>query len=60
MLNLFYRNRQRLLTLVLVTLPRWKTRKSPSGLPKFTTFLPGATPERVETLVTEKLEDQTV
>jgi multidrug efflux pump subunit AcrB len=67
MLNLFYRNRQLLLlTLLLVvvwglssffTLPRLE---DPEIVPRFaniTTFLPGATPERVETLVTEPLEE---
>lgn len=67
MYNLFYRNRQLLLlTLLLVvvwglssffTLPRLE---DPEIVPRFaniTTFLPGATPERVETLVTEPLEE---
>jgi multidrug efflux pump subunit AcrB len=68
MLNLFYRNRQLLiLTLVLVivwglsaflTLPRMEDPEITQRFARITTFLPGATPERVETLVTEKLEDR--
>lgn len=68
MLNLFYRNRQLLLlTLVLIlvwglsaflTLPRMEDPILVQRFAQVTTFLPGATPERVETLVTEKLEDR--
>ena len=68
MLNLFYRNRQLLLlTLVLVvvwglsaflTLPRMEDPEITQRFARITTFLPGATPERVETLVTEKIEDR--
>jgi multidrug efflux pump subunit AcrB len=66
MLNLFYRNRQLLiLTLVLVvvwglsaflTLPSMEDPEITQRFARITTFLPGATPERVETLVTEKLK----
>jgi multidrug efflux pump subunit AcrB len=68
MFNLFYRNRQLLLlTLVLVivwglsaflTLPRMEDPEIVQRFARFTTYLPGATPERVETLVTEKLEEK--
>jgi len=68
MLNLFYRNRQLLiltLTLIIVwglsaflTLPRMEDPEITQRFARITTFLPGATPERVETLVTEKLEDR--
>ncbi|WOD39561.1 efflux RND transporter permease subunit [Nodosilinea sp. E11] len=67
-MNLFYRNRQLLLlTLVLIvvwglsafiTLPRLEDPEIVQRFARVTTFLPGATPERVETLVTEKIEDQ--
>ena len=67
-MNLFYRNRQLLLlTLVLVvvwglsaflTLPRLEDPEIVQRFARVTTFLPGATPERVETLVTEKIEDR--
>lgn len=68
MYNLFYRNRQLLLlTLVLIvvwglsaflTLPRMEDPEITQRFARITTFLPGATPERVETLVTEKVEDR--
>ncbi|PSN14114.1 acriflavine resistance protein B [filamentous cyanobacterium CCT1] len=67
-MNLFYRNRQLLLlTLVLIvvwglsaflTLPRLEDPEIVQRFARVTTFLPGATPERVETLVTEKIEDR--
>jgi multidrug efflux pump subunit AcrB len=67
-MNLFYRNRQLLLlTLVLIvvwglsaflTLPRLEDPEIVQRFARITTFLPGATPERVETLVTEKIEDR--
>jgi multidrug efflux pump subunit AcrB len=67
-MTLFYRNRQLLLlTLVLVvvwglsaflTLPRLEDPEIVQRFARVTTFLPGATPERVETLVTEKIEDR--
>ncbi|MEO1068647.1 MAG: efflux RND transporter permease subunit, partial [Cyanobacteria bacterium J06638_6] len=67
-MNLFYRNRQLLLlTLVLIvvwglsaflTLPRLEDPEITQRFARITTFLPGATPERVETLVTEKIEDR--
>ncbi|MGB3312293.1 MAG: efflux RND transporter permease subunit [Nodosilinea sp.] len=67
-MNLFYRNRQLLLlTLVLLvvwglsaflTLPRLEDPEIVQRFARVTTFLPGATPERVETLVTEKIEDR--
>ncbi|MBD0335672.1 MAG: efflux RND transporter permease subunit, partial [Cyanobacteria bacterium Co-bin13] len=66
MLNLFYRNRQLLiLTLVLIfawglsaffTLPRMEDPEITQRFGNITTFLPGATPERVEALVTDKIE----
>ncbi|HEY9735797.1 MAG TPA: efflux RND transporter permease subunit [Trichocoleus sp.] len=66
MLNLFYRNRQLLiLTLVLIvawglsaffTLPRMEDPEITQRFGSITTFLPGATPERVEALVTDKIE----
>ena len=68
MFNLFYRNRQLLiltLTLVVVwglsallTLPRMEDPEITQRFGQVITFLPGATPERVESLVTEKLEDR--
>lgn len=68
MLNLFYRNRQLLLltlTLVIVwglsalfTLPRLEDPEITQRYAQVVTFLPGATPERVESLVTEPLEDE--
>jgi multidrug efflux pump subunit AcrB len=68
MFNLFYRNRQLLvltLTLVVVwglsallTLPRMEDPEITQRFGQVVTFLPGATPERVESLVTEKLEDR--
>ncbi|NJL49459.1 MAG: efflux RND transporter permease subunit [Leptolyngbyaceae cyanobacterium SM2_5_2] len=68
MLNLFYRNRNLLLlTLALLvvwglsaflTLPRLEDPEIVPRVARITTFLPGATPERVETLVTEKIEDR--
>ncbi|MBE9155971.1 efflux RND transporter permease subunit [Nodosilinea sp. LEGE 06152] len=67
-MDLFYRNRQLLLlTLVLIvvwglsaflTLPRLEDPEIVQRFARVTTFLPGATPERVETLVTEKIEDR--
>lgn len=67
-MNLFYRNRQLLLlTLVLIvvwglsaflTLPRLEDPEIVQRFARITTFLPGATPERVETLVTEKIENR--
>lgn len=67
-MNLFYRNRQLLLlTLLLIvvwgvsaflTLPRLEDPEIVQRFARITTFLPGATPERVETLVTEKIEDR--
>jgi len=70
MYNLFYRNRQLLiLTLILVivwglsaflTLPRMEDPEITQRFARVTTYLPGATPERVETLVTEKIEDRLV
>lgn len=67
-MNLFYRNRQLLLlTLVLVvvwglsaffTLPRLEDPEIVQRFARVTTFLPGATPDRIETLVTEKIEDR--
>lgn len=67
-MNLFYRNRQLLLlTLVLIavwglsaffTLPRLEDPEIVQRFARITTFLPGATPERIETLVTEKIEDR--
>ena len=67
-MNLFYRNRQLLLlTLVLIvvwglsaflTLPRLEDPEIVQRFARVTTFLPGATPERVETLITEKIEDR--
>ncbi|MGF1568745.1 MAG: efflux RND transporter permease subunit [Nodosilinea sp.] len=67
-MNLFYRNRQLLLlTLVLIivwglsaflTLPRLEDPEIVQRFARVTTFLPGATPERMETLVTEKIEDR--
>lgn len=68
MYNLFYRNRQLLLlTIMLVvvwglsaffTLPRMEDPEIVQRWATITTHLPGATPERVETLVTEKLEEE--
>jgi multidrug efflux pump subunit AcrB len=68
MLNLFYRNRQLLiLTLIMVvvwglsaflTLPRMEDPEIVQRFARFTTYLPGATPERIETLVTEKIEEK--
>lgn len=68
MLNLFYRNRQLLLltlTLIVVwglsalfTLPRMEDPEITQRDARVVTFLPGATPERVESLVTEPLEDK--
>ena len=66
--NLFYRNRQLLiltLTLIVVwglsalfTLPRMEDPEITQRNAQVVTFLPGATPERVESLVTEPLEDE--
>jgi len=68
MLTLFYRNRQLLLltlTLVIVwglsallTLPRMEDPEITQRNAQVVTLLPGATPERVESLVTEPLEDK--
>ncbi|MBE7381917.1 MAG: efflux RND transporter permease subunit [Leptolyngbya sp. SIO1E4] len=68
MFNLFYRNRQLLiltLTLIVVwglsalfTLPRMEDPQITQRAAQVVTFLPGATPERVESLVTEPLEDE--
>ncbi|MEM9815594.1 MAG: efflux RND transporter permease subunit [Cyanobacteria bacterium P01_D01_bin.6] len=68
MFTLFYRNRQLLLltlTLVVVwglsalfTLPRLEDPEITQRYAQVVTFLPGATPERVESLVTEPLEDK--
>ncbi len=68
MFTLFYRNRQLLvltLTLVFVwglsalfTLPRLEDPEITQRYAQVVTFLPGATPERVESLVTEPLEDK--
>ncbi|NER83706.1 MAG: efflux RND transporter permease subunit [Leptolyngbya sp. SIO1D8] len=68
MFNLFYRNRQLLgltLTLIIVwglsalfTLPRMEDPEITQRNAQVVTFLPGATPERVESLVTEPLEDE--
>ena len=68
MRNLFYRNRQLLwltITLIVVwglsaffTLPR---REDPQIIPRYaavTTLYPGASPERVEALVSEKIETE--
>lgn len=67
MFNLFYRNRQLLLlTLILIvvwglsaflTLPRMEDPEIVQRFARITTLLPGATPERVETLVTKPIED---
>ncbi len=67
-MNLFYRNRQLLLlTLILIvvwglsaflTLPRMEDPQIVERYATVTTFLPGASPERVETLVTEKIEEK--
>lgn len=66
--RLFYRNRQLLLlTLLLIlvwglsaffTLPRLEDPEIVQRFGRITTFLPGATPERVETLVTKKIEER--
>ncbi|MEO0455255.1 MAG: efflux RND transporter permease subunit [Cyanobacteria bacterium P01_A01_bin.114] len=68
MLNLFYRNRQLLfltLTLVVVwglsaflTLPRLEDPEITQRASTITTFFPGASAERVETLVTDKIEEE--
>ncbi|NCJ07417.1 AcrB/AcrD/AcrF family protein [Synechococcales cyanobacterium C] len=68
MLNAFYRNRQLLiLTLILVvvwgvsalfTLPRMEDPEITQRNAQVVTFLPEATPERVESLVTEPLENR--
>ncbi|MGB0560394.1 MAG: efflux RND transporter permease subunit [Spirulinaceae cyanobacterium] len=65
---LFYRNRQLLLlSLILIivwglssffTLPRMEDPQLVQRVATITTRFPGATPERVETLVTEKIEDE--
>ncbi|MBE9242813.1 efflux RND transporter permease subunit [Synechocystis salina] len=68
MFSLFYRNgRLLLLTLILVlvwgvtalfTLPRMEDPELVQRFGTVTTSLPGATPERVEALITEKIEDK--
>ncbi|MEL6855030.1 MAG: efflux RND transporter permease subunit, partial [Cyanobacteria bacterium J06607_13] len=68
MFNLFYRNRQLLflsLTLVVVwglsaflTLPRLEDPEIVQRVSTITTLFPGASAERVESLVTEKIEDE--
>ncbi|GAB4218092.1 MAG: efflux RND transporter permease subunit [Synechococcales cyanobacterium] len=68
MFNLFYRNTQLLLlTLVLIvvwgvgsffTLPRLEDPELTPRNATVTTILPGATPQRVETLITEPLEEK--
>ena len=68
MLTLFYRNRQLLLLTLslivvwgltsLLTLPRMEDPNITQRGAQVVTFLPGATPERVESLVTEPLEDK--
>ncbi|MEO1094987.1 MAG: efflux RND transporter permease subunit [Cyanobacteria bacterium J06638_28] len=68
MFNIFYRNRQLLvLTLTLIcvwglsalfTLPRMEDPQITQRNAQVVTLLPGATPERVESLVTEPLEDE--
>ncbi len=68
MLNLFYRNSQLLiLTLVLIlvwgltsflSLPRMEDPELTARFATITTLLPGASAERVESLITEKLEDE--
>ena len=68
MLYLFYRNRQLLvLTLALIvvwgvsallSLPRMEDPQITQRNAQIVTFLPGATAERVESLVTQPLEDQ--
>ena len=67
MFNLFYRNRQLLfltITLVVVwgvsaflTLPRLEDPKIVQRVSTITTVFPGASAERVESLVTDKVED---
>ena len=66
--NLFYRNRQLLtltLTLIVVwglsaffTLPRLEDPEITQRHSTITTFFPGASAERVESLVTEKIEEE--
>ena len=66
--NLFYRNRQLLtltLTLIVVwglsaffTLPRLEDPEITQRFSTITTFLPGASAERLESLVTEKIEEE--
>ena len=68
MLNLFYRNRQLLflsITLIVVwglssffTLPRLEDPEITQRFATVTTIFPGASPERVETLVTDKIEEE--
>ncbi|MEM8810725.1 MAG: efflux RND transporter permease subunit, partial [Cyanobacteria bacterium P01_G01_bin.38] len=68
MFNLFYRNRQLLfltLTLVVVwglsaflTLPRLEDPEITQRVSTITTFFPGASAERVESLVTDKIEEE--
>ena len=68
MFNLFFRNRQLLfltLTLVIVwglsaflSLPRLEDPEIVQRSSTVTTFLPGASAERVESLVTDKIEEE--
>ena len=68
MLNLFYRNRQLLflsIALIIVwglsaffTLPRLEDPEITQRFATVTTIFPGASPERVETLVTDKIEEE--
>jgi multidrug efflux pump subunit AcrB len=68
MFNLFFRNRQLLfltLTLIIVwglsaffTLPRLEDPEITQRVSTITTFFPGASAERVESLVTDKIEDE--
>ena len=68
MFNLFYRNTQLLiLTILLIvvwglssflSLPRMEDPELVQRFGTVTTLFPGATPERVEALVTEKIEDE--
>ena len=67
---IFYRNRQLLvLSLILIvvwgissffTLPRMEDPQLTQRFGTVTTFFPGATPQRVESLVTEKIEEELV
>ncbi|MDJ1184737.1 efflux RND transporter permease subunit [Roseofilum casamattae] len=67
---IFYRNRQLLvLSLILIvvwgissflTLPRMEDPQLTQRFGTVTTFFPGATPQRVESLITEKIEEELV